>query len=197
MLDADIHQYIRLGASPRASESLLALAKAFAFSQHRDFVNFDDVATCAGMCSGIAYCSTAPRCHSRSAQICSSRKFLKLLSRIECHAMKSEKSLLSKKELLEIFINHRVHSPFPGDWESIFKGLGYEFWALRELEPTDSFKNIDWKAKAKTGKYFVREFLAESYFNVMLLYDISRSVILAARSCSRRTSPCRWHTAPS
>jgi uncharacterized protein (DUF58 family) len=89
---------------------------------------------------------------------------------------KSEKSLLSKKELLEIFIKHRVHSPFPGDWESIFKGLGYEFWALRELEPTDPFKNIDWKAKAKTGKYFVREFLAESYFNVMLLYDISRSV---------------------
>jgi len=46
-LNADIHQYIRLGASPRASESLLALAKAFAFSQHRDFVNFDDVTTCA------------------------------------------------------------------------------------------------------------------------------------------------------
>lgn len=46
-LDADIHQYIRLGASPRASESLLALAKAFAFSEHRDFVNFDDVTTCA------------------------------------------------------------------------------------------------------------------------------------------------------
>lgn len=89
---------------------------------------------------------------------------------------KSEKELLSKKELLEIFINHRVHSPFPGDWESIFKGLGYEFWSLREMEPTDSFKNIDWKAKAKTGKYYVREFLAESYFNVMLLYDISRSV---------------------
>jgi hypothetical protein len=89
---------------------------------------------------------------------------------------KSEKSLLSRKELLEIFINHRVHSPFPGDWESIFRGLGYEFWALRELEPTDSLKNIDWKAKAKTGKFFVREFLAESYSNVMLLYDISRSV---------------------
>ena len=89
---------------------------------------------------------------------------------------KSEKSLLSKKELLEIFINHRVHSPFPGDWESIFKGLGYEFWALRELEPTDPFRNIDWKATAKTGKFFVREFLAESYFNVMLLYDISGSV---------------------
>jgi len=89
---------------------------------------------------------------------------------------KSEKSLLSKKELLEIFVSHRVHSPFPGDWESVFKGLGYEFWAIRELEPTDPYKNIDWKAKAKTGKFYVREYLAESYFNVMLLYDISSSV---------------------
>jgi uncharacterized protein (DUF58 family) len=90
--------------------------------------------------------------------------------------MKTEQSLLSKKELLDIFINHRVNAPFPGDWESTFKGLGYEFWALRELERTDPFKNIDWKAKAKTGKYYVREYLAESYFNVMLLYDISASV---------------------
>jgi len=45
--DVDIHQYIRLGASPRASESLLALAKSFAFGQHRDYVNFDDVTACA------------------------------------------------------------------------------------------------------------------------------------------------------
>jgi uncharacterized protein (DUF58 family) len=90
--------------------------------------------------------------------------------------MKTEQSLLSKKELLDIFINHRVNVPFPGDWESTFKGLGYEFWALRELQRSDSFKNIDWKAKAKTGKYYVREYLAESYFNVMLLYDISASV---------------------
>lgn len=89
---------------------------------------------------------------------------------------KTEQSLLSKKELLDIFINHRVHSPFPGDWESVFKGLGYEFWSLREMEPGDPFRNIDWKAKAKTGKYYVREYLAESYFNLMLLYDISSSV---------------------
>jgi len=89
---------------------------------------------------------------------------------------KTEKSLLSKRELLDIFINHRVHSPFPGDWESTFKGLGYEFWSLRELGPGDPFSHIDWKATAKTGKYYVREYLAESYFNVMILYDISASV---------------------
>lgn len=90
--------------------------------------------------------------------------------------MKSEKSLLSKKELLEVFLHHRVHSPFPGDWESIYRGSGYEFWALREMEPADDAKNIDWKATARTGKHYVREYLAESYYNLMILYDISNSV---------------------
>ncbi len=90
--------------------------------------------------------------------------------------MKTEKALLSKRELLEIFLHHRVHSPFPGDWESIYRGSGYEFWALREMASTDDVKNIDWKATARTGKYYVREYLAESYYNLMILYDISRSV---------------------
>jgi uncharacterized protein (DUF58 family) len=90
--------------------------------------------------------------------------------------MKTKRRLLSKKNLLDIFLKHRVDSPFPGDWESIFKGEGFEFWGLRKLERTDSFKNIDWKSTAKTGEYYVREYLAESYFNLMLLYDISKSV---------------------
>ena len=45
--DMDIYQYIRLGSSPRATESLLALSKSYAFCHGRDFVNFDDVNRCA------------------------------------------------------------------------------------------------------------------------------------------------------
>jgi len=41
--DSEIYKYIRLGASPRATEFLLALSKANAFFQGRSFVNFDDV----------------------------------------------------------------------------------------------------------------------------------------------------------
>lgn len=45
--NADIYQYIRLGVSPRATEFLLALSKAYAFCQGRNFVNFEDVNQCA------------------------------------------------------------------------------------------------------------------------------------------------------
>ena len=44
------------------------------------------------------------------------------------------------------------------------------------MGPSDDVKNIDWKATARTGKYYVREYLAESYYNLMILYDISNSV---------------------
>lgn len=99
--------------------------------------------------------------------------------------MKTEKGLLSKKELLEIFVHHRVHSPFPGDWESIYRGSGYEFWALREMDPGDSVKNIDWKATARTGRLHVREYLAESYYNLMILYDVSRSVAFGRKEIAQ------------
>lgn len=45
--ESEIHEYIRLGASPRATESLLALSKSLAFCEGRNFVNFDDVNRCA------------------------------------------------------------------------------------------------------------------------------------------------------
>jgi MoxR-like ATPase len=45
--NADIFQYIRLGASPRATESLLALSKSYAFCHGRDYVDFEDVNQCA------------------------------------------------------------------------------------------------------------------------------------------------------
>ncbi len=43
----EVHEYIRLGASPRGTESLLALSKARAFGEGRDFVAFEDVNACA------------------------------------------------------------------------------------------------------------------------------------------------------
>lgn len=46
-LESSIYQFIRLGASPRASESLLALSKAVAFCRGRDVVHFSDIDYCA------------------------------------------------------------------------------------------------------------------------------------------------------
>lgn len=89
---------------------------------------------------------------------------------------KSAHTLRTRKQLLDIFLNHRTVGSFPGDWESVFRGTGYEFWGLREMERGDPYKQIDWKTRARTGRYFVREHLAESRTHFMILYDLSRSM---------------------
>ncbi len=89
---------------------------------------------------------------------------------------KSTAGLLSKKELLEIVVNNRVAELLPGEWESRNAGSGYEFDGLREMQSGDLINRIDWPARARTGKLYVREFLAESHYNLMLVYDLSSSM---------------------
>ena len=91
-------------------------------------------------------------------------------------AAKDADALRANMQLLDVFLDHRAASPFPGDWESVFRGPGYEFWGMRTMERGDSYKQIDWKTRAKTGRYFVREHLAESHAHLAILCDCSRSM---------------------
>ena len=91
-------------------------------------------------------------------------------------AAKDADALRANMQLLDVFLDHRAASPFPGDWESVFRGPGYEFWGMRAMERGDSYKQIDWKTRAKTGRYFVREHLAESHAHLAILCDCSRSM---------------------
>lgn len=68
------------------------------------------------------------------------------------------------------------HQPMAGDWAGLEKGTGYEFWGLRKYLPGDSFRRIDWKARARSGELYVREFLQDSAYNLMLLVDVSPSM---------------------
>ncbi len=88
----------------------------------------------------------------------------------------STSALLSKKELLDIVVNERVAGFLPGEWESRKPGSGYEFDGLREMQSGDLSSRIDWAARARTGKLYVREFLAESHYNLLLVYDLSASM---------------------
>jgi uncharacterized protein (DUF58 family) len=63
-----------------------------------------------------------------------------------------------------------------GDWAGLDTGTGYEFQSLRRFLPGDSFRHIDWKARARSGKLYVREFLKDSAYNLMLLVDLSPSM---------------------
>ncbi len=90
--------------------------------------------------------------------------------------MADRQALLRNARLLQLFARHRVAGRLPGDWPSVFTGPGYEFWDLRPFMPGDSPRHIDWKARARTGGDYVRQYLADSVFHLMILNDLSPSM---------------------
>jgi len=94
-----------------------------------------------------------------------------------------KKDLHSLKQLFDLVARHKVDSLFPGEWESILKGQGMDFVDLREYQPGDPYKKINWKKTAQDpqGKIYVKQHRAESYASVMLLYDVSKSVMFGEK----------------
>lgn len=83
---------------------------------------------------------------------------------------------MKPKYNFDISLKYSPRQYYPGEWTGTQKGKGYEFWQLREYQQGDSISLIDWKARARTGKLYVKEFLKDTYYNLMLFCDISPSM---------------------
>ena len=83
--------------------------------------------------------------------------------------------ILKKVRLLEIQTRHLVNDIFGGEYHSAFKGMGMEFAEVREYQPGDDIRDIDWNVTARTGKPFIKKFDEERELTVMLMIDVSAS----------------------
>jgi len=81
---------------------------------------------------------------------------------------------------------HLVDGPFAGDYLSIFKGRGTEFSEVREYEPGDDVRSIDWKVTARLGAPFVKRYIEERELTVMLLADVSASTGFSSHQREKR-----------
>ena len=68
-----------------------------------------------------------------------------------------------------------VTDVFAGHYHSVFKGQGMEFEEVREYQPGDDIRSIDWNVTARTGHPFVKSFMEERELTIMLLLDMSAS----------------------
>ena len=76
---------------------------------------------------------------------------------------------------LRFHTRRKVDSLFAGEYESAFKGRGIEFAEVREYEPGDDVRSIDWNVTARTGVPFVKQYVEERDLTIMLLADLSAS----------------------
>jgi len=94
--------------------------------------------------------------------------------------------ILKKIRALEIKTKGLVQTVFAGDYHSVFKGRGMNFEDVREYQPGDEIRAIDWNVTARLGTAFVKKFTEERELTVVLVVDVSASGNFGSVAQSKR-----------
>src|SRR6516162_5743295 len=76
---------------------------------------------------------------------------------------------------LQVRARRAVEDLVGGEYHSVFKGMGIAFEEVREYQPGDDVRSIDWNVTARMGHPFIKRFIEERELTVMLLVDASAS----------------------
>ncbi|MCW3071494.1 MAG: hypothetical protein JWO44_1384 [Bacteroidetes bacterium] len=83
--------------------------------------------------------------------------------------------LLKKVRKIEIKTRGLSNQIFSGEYHSAFKGRGMTFSEVREYQPGDDIRTIDWNVTARFNHPYVKVFEEEREMTVMLVVDVSAS----------------------
>ena len=93
--------------------------------------------------------------------------------------MEPAREILKKIRRLELKTRGMVEAAFAGQYRSVFKGRGMNFEDVREYQPGDDVRTIDWNVTARFGEQhgdaYVKRFTEERELTVMLVVDVSAS----------------------
>jgi uncharacterized protein (DUF58 family) len=82
---------------------------------------------------------------------------------------------------LEITTRHLVRDIVAGEYSSAFRGRGVEFAEVREYQPGDDVRTIDWNVTARLGSAYVKRYLEERELGVLFVVDRSASGAFGSR----------------
>lgn len=96
------------------------------------------------------------------------------------------RELLRKIRQIELKTNRLVTESLAGQYHSVFKGQGMNFDEVREYQPGDDVRNIDWNVTARMSHPFVKKFAEERELTLMLVVDLSASGLFGSANQSKR-----------
>jgi uncharacterized protein (DUF58 family) len=82
---------------------------------------------------------------------------------------------------IEITTRHLVRDIVAGEYSSAFRGRGVEFSEVREYQPGDDVRSIDWNVTARLGAAYVKRYLEERELTVLFVIDASASALFGTR----------------
>src|SRR5437660_3373279 len=96
------------------------------------------------------------------------------------------REVLRQVRRLQLRARRAVEDPLGGEYRSVFKGAGIAFEDVREYQPGDDIRAIDWNVTARLGTAFVKKFTEERELTVMLIVDVSASGNFGSSTQSKR-----------
>jgi uncharacterized protein (DUF58 family) len=96
------------------------------------------------------------------------------------------REILKKIRQIELRSIRLVNETLGGQYHSVFKGQGMNFDEVREYQPGDEVRTIDWNVTARMNHPFVKKFVEERELTVMLVVDLSGSGLFGSGEQSKR-----------
>src|SRR5438270_7321558 len=91
------------------------------------------------------------------------------------HSRMLPREVIRQIRRLQLKARRAVEDLLGGEYKSVFKGTGIAFEEVREYQPGDEIRAIDWNVTARMGHPFIKRFVEERELTVMLLVDCSGS----------------------
>src|SRR5205823_6196093 len=86
-----------------------------------------------------------------------------------------DRETFSKIRRIQIRTRVILESGIGGAYHAVFKGRGMEFAEVREYQPGDDARTIDWNVTARMGAPYVKKFVEERDLTLLLAVDVSGS----------------------
>ena len=96
------------------------------------------------------------------------------------------REILKKIRQIELRTTRLVTETLGGQYHSVFKGQGMNFEEVREYQPGDEVRSIDWNVTARMNHPFVKKFVEERELTLMLVVDLSGSGLFGSGEQSKR-----------
>lgn len=94
--------------------------------------------------------------------------------------------ILKKVRQVEIKTRGLSQNIFAGQYHTAFKGRGMAFSEVREYQPGDDVRSIDWNVTARFNRPYIKVFEEERELTVMLLIDVSGSGVFGTDTNTKR-----------
>lgn len=96
------------------------------------------------------------------------------------------KEILKKIRQIELKTKRLVSESVAGQYHSVFKGQGMNFDEVREYQPGDDVRKIDWNVTARMNQPFIKKFVEERELTVLLVVDVSGSGLFGSTEQTKR-----------